>query len=432
MSNTTAEMEKCVELVKRFLSKPKSILQVEVPMAKNSALPCVNNNVQHAQQTNLCVQICKRLENIGTLEYTEAEKLLRKFGRSVQCINICYDEFIEQRNPNELLLLVNRYCAGTLKTLKMSGVTMKGNINAAIKPLRDCIIELDLNECDLSDCVDVFPVGNKLKILRINNTKMGASNQLNRQFPHLEEIYTVNVDWNDATAREFIKMNMLNLKMVSIQASKISTSIFRSIATVQNLNTLEFDCFGNSYSGADVFPNLQCLGKLRSLKMLSLKSNFSIVPLLQKFVQNAIEIEELHFELPNVSDPMMKYLSELTHLKCLKLDIPNINENVIRLQVPLLKTLNRFLIWANRNSFQSFQVACIVMNLKCLTMLEIKHPHFRFDMNLYLSILKIMQQRDQELKIIIYANPDHDCLQVPQQVIKQNEKFLSVEVVNML
>lgn len=418
-------MKQCAELVKQCLPKLKSVQRIEVSIVES---------VQRCQQSILCTQICKRLENIGTLAYNEAEKFLRQFGQSVQCINIYYEDFIEPRNPNDMLLLLNRYCAGTLKTLKMSGVKMKSSVASAIKPLLECIAEFDLNECDLSDCTDVFSFCSKLKILRIKNTALGESNYLNRRFLHLEEICTVNVDWNDATAREFVKMNMLNmnLKTVSIRASKISTSIFRSIGTVGHLNKLEFDCFDNRFPGEDVFTNLQCLGNLRSLKALVLKCNFSIVPLLQKFVQNAIEIEELHFKLPNVSDPMIKHLSELLHLKCLKLDIPNINETVLRLHVPLLLTLNRLLIWANHTSIKPFQIACMVKHLKCLVTLEIKHPHFHFDMNLYLSVLKILEQRDQGLKIIIYANPDHDCLYVPQQVIKQNDKFLSIQIVNIL
>lgn len=424
VSNTTAELEQCADLAKLRLSKPKDVLQVEVSSV---------GTFQRSQQTILCAQVCKRLENIGTLAYTEAEKFLRQFGRSVQCINIYYEDFIEQRNPNDTLMLVSRYCAGTLKTLRMSGVTVKSNVVSAIEPLLECISEFDLNECDLSDCTDVFSFCRKLKILSIKNANLGKSNRLDRRFPHLEEIYTVNVDWNDATAREFIKMNMLNtnLKTVSIRSSNISSSIFRSIVTIRHLNKLEFDCSNERFPGEDVFTNLQCLGNLRSLKTLHLKCNFSIVPLLQKFVQNVIEIEELHFELPNVSDPMMKHLSELFHLKCLKLDIPNINEAVIRLQVSLLYTLNRLLIWANAG-IKPYQIACIVKHLKCLVTLEIKHPHFHFDMNLYLSILKTMENRDQGLKIIIYANPDHDCLQVPQQVLKQNEKFLSIQIVNIL
>lgn len=372
------------------------------------------------------------MQTTGTLAYSEAENSLRQFGRSVQRINICYDDFVEPRNPNDLLLLVNRYCAGTLKTLKMSGVTMKDNIAPAIKPLLEGIIEFELNECDWSDCYDVFSVFGKLKILRLNNTKLGASHHLNRRFSYLEEVYTVNFDWNDAIAREFIKMNMFNIKTLSIRASKLSTSIFRSIGTIQNLNKLEFDCLANRLPGEDVFTNLQCLGNLHSLKTLSLKCHFSIVPLLQKFVQDSIEIDELHFELPNVSDPMMKHLSELPYLQCLKLDIPNINEKVIRLNIPALKTLKRLLIWTDHSSIQAFHIACIVLNLKLLTILEIKHPHFRFDMNLYSSILKILQQRDQELKIIIHANPDHDCLQVPLHYIKENDKLLSIEIVNIL
>lgn len=418
-------MKQCADLVKLHLSKSENVLRVEVPSVEN---------VQRHQKPILCTQICKRLENIGTLAYTEAEQFLCQFGRSVQCINVSYEDFIEQRNPNDILLLVNRYCAGTLKTLKMSGVKVKNQVASTIEPLLECITELDLSDCDLTKCGDLFSVCSKLKILRIKNTELGESNRLNRRFPHLKEIHTVNVNWNDGTAREFVKMNMLNINLetVSIRSSKISTSIFRSIGTVRHLRKLEFDCSDNTFPGEDVYSNLQCLANLRSLKTLNLKCNFSVVPLLQKFVQNAIEIEELHFDLPNVSEPMMKHLSELLHLKCLKLNVPDLNETVIRLQVPVLQTLNQLLIWANHDSIKPFQIACIVKHLKCLATLEIKHPHFYFDMNLYLSILKIIEKRDQRLKIVVYANPDHDCLQLPQQVIKQNDEFLSIHVVNIL
>lgn len=423
-------LQQCVDVVRRFFQRHLYDLESSDLSAifKMISLTDLLNVAHVSKRMWLEVQnyVQAEFHNVAAMKYVEATELLKRFGRTILEINISYYDFINMHDPNEWLLLISQYCAGTLRELELHGVDISSAAASAMAPsLLGGLLTLKLHGCDLSRCADFLFFCSNLTELILVNTKLISSSELGYSFRRLSDITLYGCRLDDVHLHGLIKANMHFLKSLSIRKCGVTSSLFRSIATARKLESLEFHCDGDM-DDKDM-ENSEYLAKLPKLTTLKLECDFSVNPLLGKCLEYNREFLILHLKLPSFNEPLVRKLSQMNSLTVLHLDIPDIDAQTIKALLMALTGLRRFFIWPD-GSVNGFNVEWIVRRGGSLQTLEIKKPQFQFDWNLYGRLVSLLQNEKRSFNIIIHSSPDEEPLPLD---ITRVKGFLRVSLVNI-
>lgn len=417
---------------------------------------------QYLSVNELCTvsKVCKRLkyttEEYFSSKYKELNfKTLKGDNRwlKMKCVKqvlCCFGRLIESmevsgrlflvvwEDGNELLrkLLkhIAKYCARTLKTLKIKSFYFLKNVFAALRRM-PLLESLTLKNCFFKTIrdwnVDSVVFG-RLKELIVDNVA-NLMVHLNSCYPLLEKIRLtrMKLDEEEEDTFDIFIMNNSQLKVLVIDfCSGFSSVIFTVIAKfLKNLHELKFNQGVSVHHPATPYQeNILSLAELKQLKVLELHCDSgSIAALLNRMNANGIAIDHLHLSFGLMDDETVNAIANMKSLKVLKLNQMTdlMNEHLIELAKKSLH-LSDFHVKADK-SITNHGIQEVLRHAKLLSCLRIQLPMFRLNSNLYAEVLdfrKLRPEKIVQLEMTIYA--DETQVLAPQNVIDANETFIKV------
>lgn len=369
-----------------------------------------------------------------------AEQVLRNFGQFVQSF---YGVYSNSKDNNRILLsLLGRYCAGTLKELRLNKFPLYGRLLchelrsmfAGLQKLTLFTLGTDRYLRDLlSTCCE-------LKYLMFGNYRRTFNEQsLLVKFPKLLELkinfFTrpISIEFLDEILRLNDSIQKLSLFRTHL-SSNMCEQITKHLPRLQSL-TIDQDFIWKREKEEEVFKNFFHLNQLKSLKELTLDcAAFSLSPLIDSFVEAKVPLEYLGVMHGKFDAKLIESLKALDSFR--RLGILNTRKMTGTMLVDTVKHFPELteLYTENLRLLTMTDVKQMLIIAKNLHVVTIRYSVYGWrrdiliDDDIITSILQVVKSRRTSKKLVLAVTLESEQVEVTvsKKLLKQNRYWIQI------
>lgn len=260
---------------------------------------------------------------------THFKNYLKTFGHCLQHIEFVNEgQLMDDGTAREIFTYIIIYCLGSLQSLKMRGIHLEFQLLSRAHMVFKYLKKLDIDE-HLS-WFDILPMCSKLEELRTQCDQRSIPYEPNYELPQLKTFafaYNSNRSQSllNSTLKRFFDINP------TIRTLSLTVPYHFNMAIIGRLKHLEVLDISSPQPPAafkyfERANYYQVLGQLKDLVEISIHNYESAE--LAKILVAADGIERVHIRHGMIDDVFVTALSQLRHIKCLKLSSQQIDATI--------------------------------------------------------------------------------------------------------
>lgn len=377
---------------------------------------------QHAQEAFSSNYQDKIIQEFKSLSKHEVESLLSNFGPSIVKLDAKFNGIKHFCGQNDFLSKIQTKCRN-LKVLKLTEFCAFG---LELRPMFSKLERLSLAYCELNnEMLDLLSDCQKLKTLELDFCATESGDFINQKFPMLEEI---TLERMEGTALSGFLTSNPTLKKFT--ARYCGSKFVANLPNLPNLTQLEIS-YVDFEDECDFQRIILFLGQLKSLQVLNIQlQSHLITPLVTSLATNKAPITHLMLSFGEFDDnTVVDGLSQLKQIEMLDLaHIENLTDDHLMDLAIELPELNELRLRHISPSFGFIAIKKLVKYAKKLSFLGLESSHcIEIDVDDYKAVLKSVQRRPENVKLMIQIIADEYKVNVPEEMMNAHREWLYID-----